>query len=140
MAWGDRAAEQHEQDQPSEISCVRPNGVKPEMEPLAGRGDFETRMRMRLGRKRLLEDLRLDVVGRDSDLAKRNLPYADDRMRAADSEMDQLVLMRATQILEEREARRREVTAKLRKQPKTQFEVLERMNEMVLDAEERRGD
>ena len=108
--YGERAAEQHEKDQPSEPgSCLRPDGAKPELEPLADREDFETRMRRALGKLRLFADLKADST---SSKAAHHGTYADQQTARTRTEMDQLVLMRAAQILDEAAVRRQSVMAK----------------------------
>lgn len=120
MAHGDQAAEQHEKDQPSEVgSCLRPDGAKPELEPLKDRYDFQARMRQALGKRRILSDLRQDAAQRSTALAARNASYADEQLARLDVEMDQLVLMRSAQILDEAEQRRRDVMAKFARKPGT---------------------
>lgn len=106
MAWGEAAAEQHEQGQPS--TCLRPDGASPELPPLLGRNDF-------------LE--RIEVVG--DDIAEHRMHQIDapgmssrasyhaERQRAAEAKADQLVLMRARQIVEEADERRRRVMEKV---------------------------
>jgi hypothetical protein len=107
------------------MSCLRPDGAKPELEPIKDREDFEARMKYAMGRKRLLSGLRMRA---GKERVEKELPYADTEIRRWDTEADQLVLMRAAQILDEAEQRRRSVLAGLR------------LNEVVLDADERRGD
>lgn len=110
MSWGEAAAEQYEQDQPSEVStCVRPDGVSPEPPPLRDRKDFENRIGHVLGRHRTWSNF-----GEWQNRADR-LTYAEEQVRKLETEEDQLVLMRAAQILDEAEERRQSVMRKLAK-------------------------
>lgn len=133
MAWGDRAAEQYEKDQPS--SCLRPDGAKAEMEPLQDRRDFELRVRQLLGQ--ISFNLTLSDAEHPVTRAAGEKWLA--RFRA---ELDQLTLMRSAQILDEAEARRHEVMSKLGKTGviSTALADWELPAEIVLDADERRGD
>lgn len=109
MPWGEAAAEQHEKDQPS--TCLRPDGASPELPRIESRDDFEDRMRVLLGKVRLFSDLQADADGsRQAD----TLSYATEKLRKARAEMDQLVLMRAQQIVEEADERRRKVLERVR--------------------------
>lgn len=117
-------------------SCLRPAGAKPELEPIKDRDDFEQRMRHIVGKMRLFRDLQVDIA---SGRSAHHAAYADQKLTRLRAEMDQLVLMRAAQILEEAEQRRQTVMRKFAK-PRTQFEVLENLAEMTLDDAERRGE
>lgn len=124
MTWGEAAAEQHEKDQPSEhyviangqrydvpktSTCLRPDGVEPELPPLRDRKDFESRIQHVLGRQRIWTGF-----GEYQNRAERTT-YAEEQVRKLQAQEDQLVLMRATQILDEAEARRRSVMRKFAK-------------------------
>lgn len=110
MAWGEAAAEQHEQDQPSEPStCLRPDGASPELPPLADREDFDDRITVVLAAIRFHSDAQLNTV------AGGKTSYHAERQRAAEAKSDQLVLMRAKQILDEAEERRQSVLRKMAK-------------------------
>jgi hypothetical protein len=104
MAWGERAAEQHEKDQPN--SCLRPDGSKPELEPLQDRRDFELRVRQLLG------EIGFNLVLADADHPTTRAA-GEKWLARFRAELDQLTLMRSAQILDEAEQRRREVTRKL---------------------------
>lgn len=113
MAWGEAAAEQHEKDQPS--TCLRPDGVSPELPPLADRKDFGERITVVLSAIRFHSDAQLNTV------AGGKTSYHAERQRAAEAKADQLVLMRAKQIMDESEARRQSVLAKLIRTPVKDF-------------------
>jgi hypothetical protein len=107
MAWGEAAAEQAEKDQPSEPrTCLRPDGASPELPPLEGREDFESRIGHVLSRHRTWSNF-----GEWQNRAER-LTYAEEQVRKLETEEDQLVLMRAAQILDAAEERRRNVMRK----------------------------
>lgn len=109
MAWGEAAAEQHEQDQPS--TFLRPDGASPELPPLADRKDFGERITVVLAVIRFHSDAQLNTV------AGGKTSYHAERQRAAEAKADQLVLMRAKQIMDEAEERRQNVMRKLAKPP-----------------------
>jgi hypothetical protein len=117
MAWGEAAAEQHEQSQPS--TCLRPDGASPELPPLKDRQDFIERMEHLYNVRQMSgwmgADLAMEVsiVGEELlDPRGRTKAYYDERIRGAEAQMDQLVLMRAKQILDEAEERRQGVMRK----------------------------
>lgn len=106
MPWGEAAAEQHEKDQPS--TCLRPDGAGPELPPLLGRNDFLERIEVvgdAIAEHRMCQ-IHASGGGRES--------YHAERQRAAEAKADQLVLMRARQIVEEADERRRKVQERAR--------------------------
>lgn len=144
MAWGDRAAEQHEKDQPS--SCLRPDGAKAELGPILNRQDFLHRLSREDDEIGLCSALLLEPVDH---AGRRTDEHYQARIRSAEARMDQLTLMRSAQILDEAEQRRREVMAKFQASRRTMRtpdrseyvgEWPETVSEIVLDADERRGD
>lgn len=104
MAWGEAAAEQHEQSQLS--TCLRPDGASPELPPLTDRKDFGERITVVLAAIRFHADAQLNTV------AGGKTSYHAERQRAAEAKADQLVLMRAKQIMDEAEERRKSVMRK----------------------------
>ena len=126
MAWGDRAAEQYEKDQPSEpigrysvmkpkpqelpSTCLRPDGASPELPPLKDRNDFLERMEVL---RDVITEHGLHQLGYPIGGGRQS--YHAERQRAAEAKADQLVLMRAKQIMDEAEQRRNAVLRKLAK-------------------------
>lgn len=121
--WGEAAAEQHEQDQPS--TCLRPDGASPELPPLKDRQDFIERMEHLYNVRQISGWMGADLaISVDPDNGKgRDQAYYAERVRGAEAQIDQLVLMRAKQILDEAEARRQSVLAKLIRTPVKDFPV-----------------
>lgn len=111
MPWGEAAAEQAEKDQPSEPrTCLRPDGASPELPSLLGREDFGDRMTAGLAAIRFHAYAQIHKT-----TAADKVSYHAERQRAAEAKSDQLVLMRAKQILDEAEERRQSVLRKLAK-------------------------
>lgn len=131
MPYGDAAAEQHEKDRPA--SCLRPDGAKPELEPLKDRQDFIYRVDQEISKLTIAKSMSWEPVDAAKD---RPESYYAERIRQAETTIDQLVLLRAVQILEEAEARRRDVMVKFR----AVYPLHETPAEITLDDAERRGE
>lgn len=109
MPGGEAAAEQHEQSQPS--TCLRPDGASPELPPLKDRQDFIERMEyLRQSQLTYREHSIYGVLGSPQS-------YFEERLRKIATEADQLVLMRAKQILDEAEERRQRVLDRVVRNP-----------------------
>lgn len=118
-------------DEPA--SCLRPDGAEAELEPLQDRRDFELRVRDLLSH--ISFDLRM-VDSADPAVREAGGKYLA-RFRA---ELDQLTLMRSAQILDGAEQRRKAAMTAFAKAGRERMDERRIPAEIVLDADERRGD
>jgi hypothetical protein len=104
-------------------TCLRPDGASPELPPLKDRQDFIERMEhlyvVRQASGWMGADLAMTIEADDPE--GRTKSYYAERVRGAEAQMDQLVLMRAKQIMDEAEERRQSVLEKVQASRSTEF-------------------